>query len=343
MSTAAQQQKKQVWIVRAGKQAAVISDFLAKGVVAIGWPQSGDFDVKNDWQSFREEVRKHLPEDYSGQRVGAAAGQLWAFIHEIKNGDYVVSPDKHARQVHVGVVAGDYKYDPGFDKEYPRTRKVKWFKPLSWDSLPVKQRQSFTAWQTIHQPESDFSIIVAAAESHKVIEAPDLASEVEEATKEDLSERAEEAIRELLQGIGPEDFQRLTGAVLKAAGFVILLDSAGRGKDGGIDLIVSKDPLGAGEKIIVQVKHQKTSVGSPELQQLVGTLKPNEYGLMVSTGGITPDARKYWREQRDRLLKPLESTHFIELLGDVYEKLDAEFKALLPLKKTYVPVPPDEY
>lgn len=59
--------------------------------------------------------------------------------------------------------------------------------------------------------------------------------------------------------IGREDFQRLTGTVLKAAGFVILHNSAGRGKDGGI-----------------------------------------------------------------------------ELLGEVYEKLDSEFKAMLPLKKTLI-------
>ncbi|HJX84903.1 MAG TPA: restriction endonuclease [Candidatus Angelobacter sp.] len=340
---AVEQPKKQVWIVRAGKQAEMMSEFLSKGVIAVSWREVGNFEVKEDWPSFREEVKKHLPEGYSGQRVGAAAGQLWAFIHGIQNGDYVVSPDKHARQVHVGVVAGEYKYDPGFDEEYPRVRKVKWIKALDWDSLPTRQRQSFTAWQTIHQPETDFIGIIEAAQSGKVVQIADALDEPEEATKEDLAERAEEAIRELLRGIGYEDFQRLTGAVLKAAGFVILLDSAGRGKDGGIDLIVSKDPLGAGEKIIVQVKHQKGSVGSKELQQLVGTLKPNEYGLMVSTGGITPDAQKYWREQRDRLLKPLEATHFIELLGDVYEKLDSEFKAMLPLKKTYVPVTPDEY
>src|SRR5262249_17352601 len=203
-------------------------------------------------------------------------------------------------------------------------------------------RQSFTAWQTIHQPEADFLNLITAAETPKpdTIQRP--GTEPEEIETDNLAERAEEAVGERLRAIGHEDFQRLTGAVLKAAGFVILYDSAGRGKDGGIDLIVSKDPLGAGQKIIVQVKHGQDKVGSKELQQLVGTLKPGEYGLMVTIGGVTPDAFKYWREHRDHLLKPLEAIGFIELLGEVYEKLDSEFKAMLPLKKTYIPITPEE-
>lgn len=339
MTTAATQ-KKRTWIIRAGYQAEIVSEFLEKNIIAIGWKELGDFKIENEWQSFRNEVKKHLPPDYSEQRIGAAAGQLWTFIHEIKVHDYVVTPDKHAREVHVGLVTGEYKYDSNL--EYPRTRKVKWFKPLEWDSLPAKQRQSFTAWQTIHQPEADFSSVIAAAENPKISKLDSSNIETPTVEKENLSERAEEAIRERLRRISPLDFQRLVGAVLKAAGFVILLDSAGSGKDGGIDLIVSKDPLGAGERIIVQVKHGKGKVESKILQQLVGTLKSNEHGLMITSGGITSDAFRYWREHRDKILKPLEATDFIELLGDIYEKLDSEFKAMLPLRRTYVPLPPEE-
>ncbi len=339
--------RHQVWIIRAGRQAEIVADFLKKNVVAVGWSDIGQFPVKDTWEPFRAEIRKRLPESFSQQRVGAAAGQLWAFINEIKKGDYVVTPDKHTRQVHVGVVEGDYKYDPDFDTNYPRTRAVRWLNPVDWDSLPPQQANSFTAWQTIHQPEVDFSSVLGLAESpqkaNRGSDQPPTTPEVVEAAEENLSEKAEEAIRSRLQSVHFDDFQRLVGAVLKAAGFVILFDSAGKGKDAGIDLIASKDSLGAGEKIIVQVKHRKGAVEQKELQQLVGTLKANEYGLMVSTGGITSDASRYWRDHRDRLLKPLEASAFIALLGDVYERLDSEFKAMLPLKKAYVPVVSEEY
>src|SRR5580692_1726974 len=153
--------KKKVWIIRAGRQAEILDDFLEKKLVAIGWPQLNDLPLKEDWEPFRTEVRNRL-RDASNQQAGSAAGQLWAFMHEIKLDDYIVTPDKHTRQVHVGVVEGEYKYDPAFNPSYPRTRTVRWLTPVDWDTLPARQTNSFTAWQTIHQPESDFSRVVEA-------------------------------------------------------------------------------------------------------------------------------------------------------------------------------------
>jgi len=344
---------KQIWIVRAGYQAEIAHDLLDNDVIAVGWPELEDFHVHKEWAAFREEIRNRLPADYSEQRVGSAAGQLWAFINEIKVGDYVVSPVKGARQVLVGVVNGEYKYSPTFNANYPRTRAVKWLDPLDWDSVPVPQRNSFFAWQTLYRPAVDFTQVVKAAEQPAAAREKVVQELVErfageppvvplETQVEDLTEKVEDAIRSRLQGIGFVEFQNLVAAVLKAAGFSVLFNSAGKGKDAGMDLIISRDALGAGEKIIVQVKHQKGAVGQPELQQLVGTLKPNEHGLMICTGGISSDAQRFWRDNRDRLLKPLEAGDFIQLLGDVYEQLDPEFKAMLPLKKAYVPIPPEE-
>jgi restriction system protein len=336
---------RQVWIVRAGQQAEIVADFLRKSVVAVGWYELADFPVRDNWDAFRAEVRKRVPETESEQKVGAAAGQLWAFIHEIKKSDYVVTPDRRARQVHVGVVEGDYKYDPTFDPHYSRTRSVRWLAALDWDSLPALQRNTLAGLRTVYQPGCDFSTVVRAAENPQDKVPPVQTTPLESAEgvpAENLAERAEEAIRTKLRELHFDDFQRLVGAVFKAAGFRVLFDSAGKGKDAGIDLILSKDRLGAGEKIIVQVKQREARVEQKELQQLVGTLKANEHGLMVSTGGITSDANRYWREHRDRLLVPMGATEFIALLGDSYEHLDSEFKAMLPLRKTYVPVTPEE-
>ncbi len=309
--------------------------------MAIGWPELDEFQIHDKWEDFREEVRRRLPVDYSGQRVGAAAGQLWKFIHDMNIGDFVVVPVKSARQVMVGIVEGPYKYLPSFDPEYPRIRKVKWLSPVDWDAVPQPQRNSFFAWQTIHVPSSDFSAIIKQAE-HPGSQKIKVVSSAQEAEPDDLFLLAEEAIRSKLQQISGHDFQLLAGAVMKAAGFIVLYNSAGKGKDRGIDLILAKDPLGAGDKIIVQVKHQQGPVNQPELQQLIGTLKPNEHGLLISTGSVTADAQKFWRDHRDRLMKPLEAGDFIQLLGDTYEKLESEFKAMLPLKRAYVPIVPEE-
>ncbi|MGC2110431.1 MAG: restriction endonuclease, partial [Candidatus Korobacteraceae bacterium] len=292
------------------------------------------------------EIHK-LAMDYSPQQLGAAAGQLWAFIHELKVGDTVIVPDTAARRVLVGVLTGEYRYDPSFNPHYLRTRTVDWKEPIDWDLIAEEQRRSFFGLRTIYRPNQDLSEIIHLSENTvRRQQNPRLDEGSQPNIKlegqENLYDRAEEAVRTRLAAMNCHEFQDFVGAVLKAAGFVVLFNSARKGRDGGIDLIISRDSLGAGEKIIVQVKHQAGAVGQPELQQLIGTLKSNEHGLMVSTGGITADAQHFWRGHRDRLMKPLEARAFIQLLGDVYDRLDPEFKARLPLRRAYVPAVAEE-
>jgi restriction system protein len=262
-------------------------------------------------------------------------------------GDFVITPVKSTREVLVGKVTGDYKYDPSFDAGHPRTRTVVWFPPVPWDSIPPDLRNSFTIWQTIARPSSNFAPLIEAAQSpHQASEilkvADDLTIEIATSETENLAERAEEAVREKLKRMGHQDFQRIVGAVFKAAGFTELYNSAGIGADGGIDIILSKNPLGAGEKIIVQVKHTGEPVGQPDLQQLLGTLKQSEFGLMVGLNGIKPNGQRYWRENRERLLRPMDATGLIQMLQENYDKLQDEDKALLPLRRVFVPFSLDE-
>jgi restriction system protein len=337
-----------IWLVKAGYQGMIADKFRDQKKIAVGWNTLGDFPTHGEWDEFRAEVKKRLPEDYSGQKVGAAAGQLWSFVRAMKQGDFVITPVKSTREVLVGKVTGDYKYDPSFDSGHPRTRAVVWFHPIQWDTIPSDLRNSFTIWQTIAKPTANFAPLIEAAQSPSqasaILKSVEESATGEIATQEteDLSERAEEAVRERLKKMGHEDFQRIVGAVFKAAGFTELYNSAGIGADSGIDIILSRNPLGAGERIIVQVKHTSDPVGQPDLQQLLGTLKQNEFGLMVGLNGVKSNGQRYWRENRDRLLRPMDATGLIQMLQENYEKLQDEDKALLPLKRVFVPFNIDE-
>ncbi len=336
------------WLVKAGYQGMIADKFRDQKKIAVGWNSLGDFPISGDWYTFRAEVKKRLPDDYSERRVGAAAGQLWSFVRTMNQGDFVITPIKSTREVLVGKVTGDYKFDPNFDTGYPRTRSVAWFSPVLWDSIPANLRNSFTNWLTIARPSGDFAPIIEAAQSPK--HAPEILRTVEESANEpiatseteNLAERAEEAVREILKNMGDVDFQRIVGAVFRSAGFTELYNSAGKGADGGIDIILSKNPLGAGERIIVQVKHTGEPVGEPELRLLAGALKPNEFGLMVGLNGVKSNGQRYWRDNRDRLLRPMDATDLIQMLQENYEKLQDEDKALLPLKRVFVPFSLDE-
>jgi len=334
------------WLVKAGEQGIIADKFLAKKKIAVAWFDVGDFPITGDWYAFRAEVKKRLPADYSENKVGSAAGQLWAFAREMHPGDYVISPIANLRQVFVGRITGEYKFDPSFDDHHQRTRSVEWFRPVPWDSISDDLRKTFTAWQTIAKPARDFSQVIASAQNPNNVATashapPTSGLEVPSTPTENLAESAAESIREMLKKMHFGNFQKMVGAIFQAAGFTELYNSAGKGADGGIDIILSKDPLGAGERIVVQVKHTSEPVTQPDLQKLVGTLKPNEHGLMVSLNGVNSNSDKYWRDNRDRLLRPMEASDVIQMLQDNYEKLRDEHKALIPLKRIYVPFKSD--
>jgi restriction system protein len=297
--------------------------------------------VDGDRDSFRAEISKTHPE-YSSQQIGSAAGQLWNFIRTMKVGDYVVIPARSAGQVLVGQVTGGYIYDPNFDTRLPRTRAVKWFSTLQWRTLPQNFLDSLSFRQTIVQPGIDFQPVIKSAESPdqatNILDPIGRSAEASKREFENLEGRAEKAVREKLLSMNHVDFQLFVGALFKAAGFTELENSAGSGADDGIDIILAKDRLGVGERVIVQVKHTIDKVSQPDFQKLLGTLKSNEHGLVVSSGGFSGPAYKCWLENRDKLLKPMDADGLIQMLQQHYEKLQDEEKELLPLKRVLVPI-----
>jgi predicted Mrr-cat superfamily restriction endonuclease len=60
--------------------------------------------------------------------------------------------------------------------------------------------------------------------------------------------------------------------------------------------------------------------------------------MMVAQNGFTSTAWGYWRENRDKLLRPMEEEDLLKLLQENYEKLSDEAKGLLPLRRVLVPV-----
>jgi len=109
------------------------------------------------------------------------------------------------------------------------------------------------------------------------------------------------------------------------------------GPDQGIDIIAHPDAFGfETPRIKVQVKHRKSTSGGPDIRNLVGTLGEGEKGLFVSTGGFTSEAKIEAR--RNIRLRLLDSEELVSLLLEYYEKLPSDFKALVPLRKVWIPV-----
>lgn len=181
----------------------------------------------------------------------------------------------------------------------------------------------------------------------------DLASEqnlIEEKTN-DLSEREQElALDEIeqlaLDGITkaiktktPYEFQDLAAALLRAMGYFTPF-VAPRGKDGGVDIVAYRDPLGTqAPRIKIQIKHREATTPVQDVRQLMGLLqKDGDVGIFFSTGGFTPDAKATARSSHVHV-ELIDLERFIVLWQEFYEKLTDEDKAMLPLLPVYFIAP----
>lgn len=146
-----------------------------------------------------------------------------------------------------------------------------------------------------NDPESGPDLSSAA---NVVPTSPDRASP-EERIEAALDELRDSIGRDLLENIGrapPEFFEQLVLDLLHAMGYGAsrsALQRVGGSGDGGIDGIISLDRLGL-EKVYVQAKRWKNSVGSPEVQGFMGALQLQSAskGVFITTSVFTKDAKE---------------------------------------------------
>lgn len=106
-----------------------------------------------------------------------------------------------------------------------------------------------------------------------------------------------------------------------------------------MDISASPDGLGIEEpRIFVEVKHRdQTKMGPEKIRAFLGGRKQGDKCLYVSTGSFTKEAR-YEAERASVPTTLLGLQDLRKLLVENYEKLDAETRALVPLKRLYWPL-----
>jgi len=137
----------------------------------------------------------------------------------------------------------------------------------------------------------------------------------------------------------PYEFQELVAALLRGMGYYTPF-VAPHGKDGGVDVIAYRDPLGTiSPRIKIQVKHREIAASVHEVRQLMGLLqKDGDVGIFVSSGGFTPDAKTTARGSHIHV-ELIDLDRFISLWQEFYGKLTDEDKILLPLMPIYFYAP----
>ncbi len=331
------------WMIRSGRGAEYLSDFLETNTVAIGWSEIGDIPAG----STRDAVSQQLfDQDYAAgnrYKIGAAAGQVWRFLNEVQISDRVVTYDPSRRVYHLGTIVSEPAWRPDRIELLPRSRSVKWDAEVPRDNLSASSRNSLGAISTIFMLPED-----VAAELETGGEARPEPPRPGESTPEDETQPPEELyestraaglefIKDKISKLDPEEFERLVAGLLRAMGYQTRVSPTG--PDRGVDILASPDGLGFEQpRIVVECKHRtRTSIGAPDIRSFIGGRHPEDKGLYVSTGGFTKDAR-YEAERASIPLTLMDFDQLVESIVQHYEAFDSESRSMLNLGRIYWPI-----
>ncbi|HEX2079841.1 MAG TPA: restriction endonuclease [Longimicrobium sp.] len=160
-----------------------------------------------------------------------------------------------------------------------------------------------------------------------------------QAIYEQAVEQARAEIEDRINSLGPYQFQDLVGALLEGMGYYVP-HIASPGRDGGIDLIAYRDPLGTtAPRIKVQVKHRDQKLTVKEVRELEGLLrKEGDIGLLVSSGGFTSEVEREIRSS-GKHIELMDLDRLITLWQQHYEQIPESKRALLPLVRVFFLAP----
>ncbi|WP_026701747.1 restriction endonuclease [Salibacterium aidingense] len=323
------------WMIRAGDNNELLPVWEKEGIASIGWPSLGnpkEYRSVDDLKKKADEVF----EEKNPRSRSSWVNQVWRFSHKIGQGDRVITYSKEKREYMIGTVSEDHFYDKTVgDFHYPNHIRVNWEdNRIARDILPQGAKNSLGSTLTVFRVDEWGETFEQLLNNPAASSQSDSDEETaEEDAIKDIMGIALGMIEDKIDHLDPWEMQKLIAGLLVAMGYYA--EESGKGPDGGIDVLAYKDAFGFQKPIIkTQVKHRKDKAGSKEVQQLLGAHPMDANCLFISTGGFSSSALKVANQYSVKLIN-LEQ--LVKLIVEWYENMPHETKALLPLKKMYVP------
>lgn len=342
-----------VWLVRAGGHGEFQDKFLSEKRVYVTWDDLGVNLAKlPDRDALIAALAQRYPASKPKKLINHAS-QIWPFAHEMQKGDWIVLPLKIQRAIQIGELTGDYTFEPAGPSPFFHWRAVKWIgEAVPRSHFGKDLLNTFGAFMTIcrvqkndaearlkamrkngWQPESVAQVLAPTAPTAEADEAADL----------DLEERARDGIaRLILSRFKGNDLTRLVDGILRAQGYTTWRSPAGA--DGGADILAGAGPLGFGSpRLVVEVKSEQSPIDRPTVDKLLGSVSKfgaNE-GLFVSWSGFKNNVQKELAGSFFRV-RLWSQTELLDALYEVYDKLDPDLRAELPLKQVWAVALTDE-
>lgn len=328
----------QVW----GLHNDVLStELIEDSFVSIGWDATGDLSLI---PGGREELKKMLLQlvpEKNHKSIPVWAGILLRFRDEIEVGDVIVAPYKPDSTINIGIVRSGYKYDAAAATHRHR-RRIEWKKiGLSRTIFTQPALYEIGSAITLFKVSKNTHEFLAALNTKSedvekvtaVVERAAATTEVDDASDEPRASRIERHTRdfilEVLQDrIDHRQFEEFTADLLRTLGYQARVTAYSQ--DGGIDVIAHKDPLGVEPPLIkIQCKHRTSTIGAPEVQQLIGTQGTGELAVFVTLGSYSRDALALERQRPGMRL--ITGEDIVSLILEHYADLPERWRSLMPL------------
>ncbi len=319
------------------------TELFEQGFISIGFDGVGDARViGNDRDRMKLALQRANPLAKPGA-IPVWAGIVLRFAFEMKVGDLVIAPYKADSTLNFGVVTGDYTFDAAAPVHQHR-RTVKWInREVPRAVFPKPALFEIGSALTLFQVTKNVAAFLPYFESGKVTEpaAPVPAEALEEwVAEEPNAEHLEQYTRDfvlttLLEALTHQEFEEFTADLLKSLGYQARVTQYTG--DGGVDVIAHKDPLGLEPpRIKVQCKHTAATIGTPAVQNLIGTLASgtSDLGLFVTLGNYSTGALGLERNLQN--LRLLTGNDIVTLVLENYPKLPRVWRERLPLRPVYV-------
>lgn len=320
-------------------------ELLEGGFVSVGWDVIGDLrTISHGRDGLKGALIRTLP-DAKPRAIAGWAGILLRLRDEMQPGDIVVAPYKPDSTINIGVITGDYEFAAEAPTHRHR-RRVEWRKiGLSRTIFTQPALYELGAFLTIFRIRKHAGEFMAALRSDedsveevtRVVEAVARESD-EEGADEPRASRIERHTRDFVlealhKDLTHAEFEDFTADLLRALGYQARVTQYSQ--DGGVDVIAHRDPLGVEPpQIKVQCKHLTSTVGAPEVQQLIGTQGAGEYLLFVTLGGYSRDAISIERQRSG--LRLVSGEHLVTLFLENYAKLPERWRLRIPLTPVLV-------
>ena len=328
-----------LWGIHAGRTGDADSLFRKKGVIALGWTRIPDLaTLAPSRDEFKRVMAQQHPEMTQGA-IPPSAGQLFRFAHEMKTGDLVAYPSKRERQIHIGRVNSDYFYEEDAVSGYPHRRSVSWIKSVPRTYFSQGALYEIGSALSLFQIRNYTDEYLAAIDAKAPVAAPVAEDETVQLVAQEIEENTRDfVLKTLAQQLKGHPFAEFVEHLLNLMGYRTHLSN--EGPDGGIDIIAHKDELGFEPPFIkVQVKSSEGNIGDPTVSSLYGKVSHNEYGLFVALGDFTTQARNFARSKSN--LRLIDGEELVDLVFRHYDLFDSRYRALLPLKRVWVPERPE--